>query len=982
MKGTPAWLSEFIDSAIDPAVALANIEFLSGPQALEAFLADTIAARQKNTSYLTSENARLMRHYEFLEAGAWFARSAYPGAAYCKPSSPRTLEGKPIKYESPPGQGSDPIFPPSLGPAGASWEAILADPSIPVALTEGAKKSLALISHGLPAVALRGVYSWRAGKGSRELHPRLAALAAGGRKIYIVFDNDTKLKTARDVSAQGFRLGTALEAAGGAVRFLQWDISEGKGVDDVLASLGKPERTVWLAKAMERATDLKQWRRRATVQRARAVLATAPPRAIRETCGGYLPELPALTKGTLHWLDASMGAGKTHRMGADWVGPWVAAGGLAVVLSPLNSLGMQTASTWDLPHLHDYAQGRADRAALEADISLRGGIVACVNSAHRILELIPKDRPLLLVIDEAAQTLSDAASGGTLKRNWAARWEDLIELAQRAAGGGAIAIAEDGLGADTIELLRSLSGSTTTVGIRHKREADTWPVRVSRATPLSEWRGDLLAALEAGDRVLYVSTSQAEGRRLERAALAAGVSAMARIDSETNESGAYREFFESPETWLYREMPQLLILSPSAKTGLSIEGGIKPTGAYFDSVWGYFPSLDTDTAMQLLGRYRPGVPRYIWVPAYIQPEFNEKCSPLATTHELENEAARYARAGGFGQAAENPQDTAIRHFLALRGTRRWAQKIQAGDALISRLEAAGHSVAVATEGVANDAVKQQWDAIREALAREDSAAIAALELDPEIHTLEWAYQLQSKESTREQRLRASKVITIARFPGLNWNCPELWYQAEFGPQPLARGAALWAEADHYRALWQGDAKEASSVLAHRLRAAHLLPRNGPKAALAAQFKPLVEKLLAAGEVSPGGALETQIKALALRLSTDIRRYWRLSITESQSAVQIANKIALKMGLQAGGVANRLRKVAVSGGRQWVYRIAAGETWQTLVNARAWALSHAGTDPLMGPFNRSVPLHTAEIPLGHPPNPPEASGGPPPRKEAA
>jgi hypothetical protein len=982
MKGTLHWLAEFTASAIDPAVALANVEFLSGSEAVEAFLAETIAARQRNSTYITSENAKLMKRYEFLEAGAWFGRSAWPAPAYCKPSKPRASLGKTIKYETPPGQASDPIFPPSLGTAGASWDAILADPSIPVAIGEGVKKGLALISHGLPAVALRGVYSWRAGKGKRELHPRLAALAAGGRKIYIAFDQDTKLKTARDVSAQGFRLGAALEAAGGVPRFLQWDISEGKGIDDVLGAIPSEARASWLAKAMERAIDLKQWRRRATVARARAVLATAAPQAERETTGGYLPALPALTKGTLHWLDASMGSGKTHRMGADWVGPWVAAGGLAVVLSPLNSLGMQTAKGWNLPHIHEYSQGSADRQALEADISVRGGIVACVNSAHRILELIPKDRPVLLVVDEAAQTLSDAAGGGTLKRNWAARWEDLISLAQRAtAGGGAIAIAEDGLGADTIELVATLSGATSTVGFRHKREADTWPVQLSRATPLSEWRGDLLAALQAGDRILYVSTSQREGRRLERAALAAGVSAL-RIDSETNESGAFREFFESPETWLYKAMPQLLILSPSAKTGLSIEGGIKPAGAYFDSVWGYFPSLDTDTAMQLLGRYRPGVPRYIWVPAYIQPEFNEKCSPLATTHDLEHEAARYARAGGFGQAPENPHDTAIRHFLALRGTRRWAQKIQAGDALITRLEAAGHAVAVATEGVANEAIKEQWDGIREALAREDSGAIAALELDPDIHTLEWAYQLQSAESTTEQRLRASKVLTIARFPGLNWNCAELWYQAEFGPQPLARGAALWAEADHYRALWQGDVKEASTVLAHRLRAVHLLPQNGPKAALAAQFKALLEKLLAVGEVSPGGAVEADIKALALRLSTDIRRYWRLSITESQSAVEVTNKVAAKLGLQAGGVANRLRKVATQGGRQWVYRIAACETWQSLVNAHAWALSHAGTDPLNAPINRSVPLQPPEIPPGHPPNPPEASGAPPPRTEAA
>jgi hypothetical protein len=980
---TPAWLAEFSASAIDPAVALANIEFLSGPQALEAFLADTIAARQKNTTYISSENARLMRRYEFLEAGAWFGRSAWPAPAYCKPSSPRTVEGKLIKYESPPGQASDPIFPPSLGTAGGSWDAILADPSIAVAITEGAKKALALISHGIPAVALRGVYCWRAGGGHRELHPRLAALAAGGRKIFIVFDQDTKLKTARDVSVQGFRLGAALEAAGGVPRFMQWDISEGKGVDDALAAMPSEARGPWLAKAMERATDLKQWRRRATVARGRALLATPPPRADRESSGGYLPQLPELLPGAIHWLDAGMGAGKTHRIGADWVGPWIAAGGLVVVLSPLNSLGMQTAKNWNLPHIHEYSRGGADRQALVADISVRGGIVACVNSAHQILELIPQDRRLLLVVDEATQTFSDAAGGGTLKQNWAARWEDLISLAQRAASTGAIAIAEDGLGADTISLVASLSGATTTVGIRHKREADTWPVRVSRATPLSEWRGDLLAALETGDRILYVATSQAEGRRLERAALAAGISAMARIDSETNESGAYREFFESPESWLYRNMPQLLILSPSAKTGLSIEGGISPAGAYFDSVWGYFPSLDTDTAMQLLGRYRPGVPRYIWAPAYIQPEFNEKCSPLATTHELENEAARYARAGGFGQGLGNPHDTAIRHFLALRGARRWAQKIQAGDALISRLEAAGHAVAVSTEGAANEAIKEQWDSIREALAREDSALVAGLELDPELHTLEWAYELQSKETTREQRLRASKVITIARFPGLNWNCPELWYQAEYGPEPLARGAALWAEADHFQALWQGDAKAAATILAQRLRAAHLLPQNGPKAALAAQFKPLLEKLLAVGEVTPGGAVETQIKALALRLSSEIRRYWRLSVIDSQSAVEITNKIAAKFGLAAGGVANRLRKVAMpSGRRQWVYRIVAGETWQSLVNAREWALSQGGTDPFMGSFNRSVPLPAPEIPLGHPPHPPEPSGAPPPRKEAA
>jgi hypothetical protein len=982
------WLQEFIDSAIDPAVALANVAYLDGDAALEAFLEDTLAQRQKVQSYLTADNARLVQHYSFLTAGAWFARSAFPISPYCKPVAPQwdDEKGKPRKYIQPPGSTPDPIFPPELFLVGLDWKAIFADPSIPVVLCEGVKKALALISLGIPAVALRGVTMWRAGKGSKELHPLLAALAKDGRRVLVAFDQDEKAKTQSDVANQAERLGAAIQAAGGVARFLVWDGDLGKGIDDALAAMPTKDRAEWLQGRLARSLTLKEWRRRATTAKARLILAQPAPTAQRHTEGEYLPTLPSLTRGAVHWVAANMGSGKTYRIGRDWVAAWKASsgvtlGGVTVMFSPLNSLGQQNAQDWGLPHIHDYGQGKLDRQALEADVSVNGGIVACINSAHRVAQLIPQDRPLLLVIDEAAQTLTDAALGGTLKDNWAERWEDLIALLQRAAAGGAIVLAEDGLDRDTIDLVQTLSGAELVRGITHTRTTTPWPVSIDKATPLNGWRGRLLQALEGGERVLYVTTSQAEGRRLEYCAKAAGI-AVERIDSETNEGGRYRQFFESPEPWLYATLPQLVILSPSGKTGLSIEGGITAAGAYFDSVWGYFPSLDTDTAMQLLGRYRPPVPRYIWVPAYIQPESGERPGRLTITNELATEAARYAKAGGFEPSPDDPHDAAIKRYLAARGQRRWAQKVQAADALIDRLTTAGHLVSVSTNGDKSDPIKEQWDEIKEALAREDSAYHAGQVLD-DTHTWEWANQvMRSTDSTREQRAKAAKVRMLARFPGIDWDCPELWYQAQFCPRskgsngkpskgPLAPGAALWAESGHYKALWEMDAKEAQQILGQRLKAAHLLPQNGPKAALAAVFRPLIEKLWKAGEVAPGGQTEGEVKALALRYRDEIRRYWRLTIHEDQSDTAICNKIAWKFGF----VTQQKDKTRIEGKQVWSHSIAAPDTWLVLVAARELALGGGGKNSLEGTINEFLPTPPPDSYSGSPPHPIE--GDPPP-----
>lgn len=953
-KGPEDWLREFEASGISPALALANVEWVDGDEAIEWFLEGTIASTQANQSYLTQENAERYRYYGFLAKGAWAAKPELSPVPYFKPVNPRldTKKGKPVKYETPPKARAFPLLP--IIP-GHDWES----PDGPILITEGLKKALSASEYGLPGIALRGITQWSRprlpGDTGRVIWPDIAA-AAAGRRVYVAFDQDEKVKTQRDSSKQALGLALALAAAGGDVRVMTWPKSQGKGIDDYLMGFPEAGRRAALQSLCNNALTIDQYRRRATLAQAAAILDRPSPRAAQVTQGDYLPDLPSLRRGSLHWIDAPMNSGKSYRIGKDWVSSWVLSGGLAVVLSPLNSLGMQNGKDWDLPHIHDYRTDNLSQVALEADISSRGGIVACFNSLHRVIGLLPQGRPILLILDEAAQLLDAAGEGGTLKGAWAQRWENFISLSKRAAGNGAIVLSEAGLDRPTIELVSKLSGVSGEFGIRHSKNSTPWDVQLHNGTPLSAFRADLLKALNLGEKILFVSSSQVEGRRVEKAAAAAGVKVI-RIDSQTNEGGRFREFFESPDQWLSQAQPQLLILSPSAKTGLSIEGGVSVENAYFNRVFGYFPALDTDSHLQLLGRYRPAVPRVIWCPAYIQPGPDEKPSQKAINDGLGNEAAFYARAGGFMQSPENPDNQAISDYLADRRSRRWAQKVNPGGALRGALESLGHGVEIISGIAKDDGLTAQWKAIKEDIAREDSDYYAGLELGPE-HTAKWANDvLSGVDSSYQERCKAEKVRVYLRFPGLDWNDSQFWYDAQFAPKdgegggPMAPGAALWAEAEHCQTLWSEDTKAAAALLTDRLKAVHLLPKSGVRAALAATFRPLVERLLEAGEVVPGGKIEGEIKTKALEMVEPLKRYWRLAISADQSDTAIVNKIAKKFGLST----QRKAKVTVGpNDRRWTYAIGASPVWRALVAARQWALTHGGTTLINGAFNKFVP----------------------------
>jgi hypothetical protein len=90
---------------------------------------------------------------------------------------------KPKRYAQPGRSGTRVYFPRSL-----DWQRLLADVQEPLIITEGEAKALVAAYHGLPCLALGGVFNFM--QGAHDLLPELEAIRWRDRIIYIVFDSD------------------------------------------------------------------------------------------------------------------------------------------------------------------------------------------------------------------------------------------------------------------------------------------------------------------------------------------------------------------------------------------------------------------------------------------------------------------------------------------------------------------------------------------------------------------------------------------------------------------------------------------------------------------------------------------------------------------------------------------------------------------------------------------------------------------------
>ncbi|MBD2261118.1 plasmid replication protein, CyRepA1 family [Pseudanabaena sp. FACHB-2040] len=961
-QSEPSWLlQDFRKSAVPDSLTEANVSWIDGDAAVQALAEHKIATVQKVTEYITRPAARILEHYRFAAAGGWIAYGCTldgesAEVPYFKPIEPRQepRDGKlrVIKYETPARLPALPLLPfvdeetaqtiyarygvrPQEGEG--FWDVVWRC-DLPVAITEGLKKALALMAHGVPAVALRGITQWHL-KGSDELHQVVAHFASQGRALYIVFDADERPQVIHDIRRQVLRLGSVLEQHGCKVFAPMWDYEQGKGVDDVLYAKGN-EAQSWFDELIRDCPTLNDYKRQGQVAAAIATIRRHNSLSFpieRETEGEYMPALPELQQGAIHVLDAPVNSGKTTRIGKDWVKAAISRGWRVLVLSPLNSLGQQTAKDWGLPHIHHFGTKPEEQQALWASVSHDGGVVMCPDSLHRIPDWF-WSKPVLLVLDEANQVVEHTAQGDTLGQRYADILERLSAAAQHAIATGAIVLSEAGIPDRAVKFVQALSGAQQVRVFRHRKQGIPWECTLFSGQA-SGFRAQVLASIARGELILFVTSSQREGRRLQAAISKEHAhKKVVRVDSETNEQGAFNSFFEAPDEWLQVHRPDVLILSPSAKSGVSIQGGILTEDAYFSQVWAYFPTLGTDTHLQMLGRFRPSVPRFIFCPPFILAGGDEGlANPRAVKRRLM--ANLEGISGVFGlqeltQGGERSEhlltiESAVLDYLAAAKTVTGAQKSIAQQALAARLEADGHTVRT-VQVLKDQRACDLWKAIDEQLWRSDAEEIAALQPSDQ-QDVEWAFKaLGGNDTSYDVRMMAHKVLWRDEFPGVTFDDPEDVYQAltkDFGA--MRRGVLMQARAENLNAAKEQDRQAATNVLSASIRAPHRLPKNFIKATLIAKTGVLA--LLDGSSWSNVDARAIAVKKAALYWAKEIYYWLKLQVKPEQTPCEIANKLIRKLGLKAVATA-RPGKRSQSRNRLWSIEDAQNPTRVKLLEA--------------------------------------------------
>ncbi|MHC5853795.1 VapE domain-containing protein [Nostoc sp.] len=170
--------------------------------------------------------------------------------------SPLGKDGKVNKYLGAIGYGASPLF---LGTeVEYFWQQVIADKSIPVIITEGAKKAGAGLAIGLPTISIPGVSTCRK---MGRLHSWIEAFAGFGRTFYLCFDADILHK--RPVQQSLINIARDLAATGSKVMVIKLPSIELKGMDDFIAAKGEEA----FKQLIEDAPTIEEWKKDLEEQR-------------------------------------------------------------------------------------------------------------------------------------------------------------------------------------------------------------------------------------------------------------------------------------------------------------------------------------------------------------------------------------------------------------------------------------------------------------------------------------------------------------------------------------------------------------------------------------------------------------------------------------------------------------------------------------------------------------------------------------------
>jgi ribonuclease HI len=542
----PVHLTEWVEgSAVAPELAAANLQSLRGPEVIEALAGDRWDSLGGHAQqYATGAVQRLLRPLEALaEAGGWWCSGLDPLADWApmawgqfKADQPRwdAERNRARKYEAPLGVPTrstwlrvpaavaqrvadrwglelpSAVSADSTGAAGAFWRWVATEPRLPVVVTEGAKKAAALLSAGVPAVALPGVDNGAKRTGEKgpdgrrtgpvELLSDLAALPWGKRRAWVLFDWSDSERGRRDVARAARRLGRHLRAAGAVVEVGTCP-GPHKGADDHLAAGGTWEQLAAALGPITADPELPHLRRPDVMAAAGQLLEHSAP-------------IPAPEVAPLVAMAAPMGTGKTRSTAAAVADPL--ANGVPVLnLTHRTSLGRAQSEALGLPWADEAKPGTVERLQ---------GLGLCFDSAcpSSGLRINPTDwsgpdgRGPVVVVDEWAQGVEHLLLGtGTAV---APRRVEVLETVGALMRDARQVIASDAqLSGPALQLLEDLTGNRAhLIGSAHRPFAGRrfhCPEGLSAKQANQQARAKLAELIAQGRPFLCWTTAQQAGSK-------------------------------------------------------------------------------------------------------------------------------------------------------------------------------------------------------------------------------------------------------------------------------------------------------------------------------------------------------------------------------------------------------------------------------------------------------------------------------------
>lgn len=482
-----------------------------------------------------------------------------------------------------------------------------------------------------------------------------------------------------------------------------------------------------------------------------------------------LAPLPMPRPGHFLFVNSPCGTGKTREL-KPLIDNWlrVHPAGRSIMIGYRNALLDNAGERLNFPSYRTDCGW--DNVAIDSYDRLR----ICLDSLLRLkLDSIPPNT--LVIFDEVEAILAHATLGGTLGNNAPAVQVHLVAIIQKVLStGGAVIGLEDNLTDLSLNGLQDLTQRQFPIElITNSYERFNWNVSIGNAT-IGVKIGLILDRLATGETVIVPTTSQNFGETLERIVLnrlpeLAGK--VVRLDSKT--APELPELMKDPDGWLTAHHIRLLIVSPTAESGFSIQK------YHFDRDMGNIANLNTRAHIQILSRDRSDAPRDIFVGAKgAEAGKNRGQDPVKLVKMRASIANQTSLQLGNGKIAQTPEGAIWNRLDAEFSARDALSAKYQSEFLESELLRRGHQVQQVdwqevrsgilppSQQIPNEELKFQYKEVKQQIQIEENNILWRADgraISPE----DARRILHSSGTTFEQRQQAIKSLLHQDLPGVD-----------------------------------------------------------------------------------------------------------------------------------------------------------------------------------------------------------------------